>query len=194
MFKFKDVLIDLGLIKKKIPKGDHVLVYYPGILFRSPNLDRDLTYEQLKNRIPYKKSPTLGLGQPDIGIYHSIADTMAKDDPAYKLACKRDPELCDLIELATRKLTWGNLTGIKFLLAYSPKLAKEYRGFLPFGQDVTNWFNQYLKKTGNSHRVGSTPNKKDYLLLRDETNGIADLTGMSTILINHLMYFEGSGR
>lgn len=68
------------------------------------------------------------------------------------------------------------------------ELAKTYTGMLPFGKEVTAFYNHEFPKIWE---IKGSPTFKDHVRLRDMSNRKAILMGMPTIAINNLMYQFG---
>ena len=68
-----------------------------------------------------------------------------------------------------------------------PEQVRSYRGLVPFGGPVKACFNTMI----DGVEIKGIPDYKDYLLLRDITNLIADQTGLTSMGVNNWMFFKG---
>lgn len=111
---------------------------------------------------------------------------IAENNRAFELAMIRNPSVEDVEAFSCLRPCYSILKPVKDFLADHPDIAKGYRGMQPFGQPVEAFLVR-LSSLGVSVPVkGST--FSDHVRLRDITNYLADMTGMTTVAVNTLMY------
>lgn len=142
----------------------------------------------LENRIPFDQIPQgLGYAPNDSTIFKNRFDLMATDNEAYVIAMKILPTVEELEEFSHIRPCWAILFPLKIFLVFHVRYAKKYRGFLPFGSPVKEFYNQL--KIGPE--IKNSASFVDHEKLAKFTNEIAMHTGCTSVFINNEMYLEG---
>ena len=126
------------------PASNNLLSYFARSF--NPNANTAEIMKILRDRIPSPPppEPRLNIFNYEVMVLRSRMTLFANDNEAYDFLMKENPDEYDLTRLAIKKPTWANLFPIKAYLFDHPNLAKRYRGFMPFGKPVINFFNSLL--------------------------------------------------
>lgn len=132
--------------------------------------------------------PQLNFKSYESKIFIKRFDLIASNNSFYDWITVTDPTV-EQVEAAARiDFSYSILFPIKRFLIDHPKLAKEYRGFLPFGKYVKRFYNSIVD---DDLKIKHFPSFKDYLNLKRITNNKSDLSGVPTVTINTWMYKKG---
>ena len=159
----------------------------------APNHDYDACFDLLESRTPWDQvNIHLGIDARETTIFQVRFDLIANNNKAYNLAMKDDPTAKELGMFAGVKALFSTIYPVKAYLQDHLDVAKEYRGFMPFGKDVIKFFNQYCEDVNEPDwKVSGQPDYRDHSHLMRVTNFLADTMNTTTLAINTLMYLEG---
>lgn len=164
--------------------GNNLLIYLAWLG------DDDVTnkcYDLMLKRTPYDKAPQLGIKPQDTTVCKTRMDLLSANNKAYELAVKINPTKDDLNEFILTKVCHSTAFPVKLYLLDHPQMAKTYRGFQPIGKDVAKFYNKYF-----DDKLSSTLDFEDHVKFKNMVNRLSDLTGLSTVAIDHIMYCMGS--
>ena len=143
-------------------------------------------YDDLLHRRP-KWGPDLHYAGQDRNILKVRYDLISNNNRAYVIAVKEDPSVADLEEFSYIKPCWSTLFPIKLYLCHHLDKAFDYKGLQPFGSFVIHFMN----KLSSIDDVGSNPDLRDHIRLKNLTDKYSKLLGVSSTVVNTLMYLEG---
>jgi len=146
--------------------------------------NKELCIKELEKRVQHQHTSPFHFNNYEATRF-TARFKLVQDNKSYELAIKEYPSVKDLEELSYCKYStcWSVLFCIKRYLCDHPDLAKQYRGLQPFGRQVAASF-----KALTNINVGTSPTLQDHIKLRDITNYLSDMTGLTTVAVNTLMF------
>jgi hypothetical protein len=171
------------------PISDYPIDYFAFPRINHNGFKYDLAKKLFRNREQWGNGMTqFGFAPPDGSIFKRRIQYLSHNNEAYSLLNKANPSIRDLERASELDPCWSNIIPIKVYLIHHPKIAREYRGMVPFGSEVTRYYNSI---PWNPNKVSGSPTYTDHVNLRNITNNLADHLGWSTVTINNAMHIEG---
>jgi hypothetical protein len=121
-------------------------------------------------------------------IFYRRFKLLESNNKAYEIATRSNPTVTDLEEFSKIEPCFATLFPIKKYLTDHLEMSPAYKGMLPFGREVTAFYNKEFPK---DWEIKGSPTFIDHIRLRDLSNRKALLMGVPTITINNLMYQFG---
>jgi hypothetical protein len=160
---------------------------YPRINHNSFNFKK--AKKLFRNREQWGDDMTqFGFAPQDCSIFKRRIQFICHNNEAFSLLSKANPTISELGRASELDPCWSNLFPIKVYLLHHPRVAREYRGMVPFGSEVTKYYNSipWIPK-----RVTGSPTYTDHVNLRNISNDLSDHLGWSTVIVNNAMHIEG---
>ena len=149
--------------------------------------DADLCYRGMLERRELVACPGLGYGPQEASVFKKRFEVMRTSNHLYRLAVIQHPTVADLEEFSYIDPCFSLLWPLKSFLFDHPSMARSYRGCVPFGRPVQEYFSAY----SDYGVIKGTPDYKAHMALRGWTIALADFYGVSTLAINTEMYVHG---
>ena len=172
---------------RQCPMGANLIHYLSQQRSSSGSFDWKLAYEEMNDRTPEGEMGNLGYAPQDSTIFKARYKLMSSNNTAYRIATKSHPTAEELEKFASTKPQWSILWPVKLYLQHHLEVAREYRGFLPFGSEVISFIKNAMKCD-----ISPTPTAQEHIYLRDLSNGMAAALNIPSIVINDMMYILGS--
>ena len=175
------------------------LIIWTGEELFNPSSSRLLEYlaegnekslELMFDRQPYPDPSKIKLGiqAHKTTVYQVRFDLMHNCTRAYEIAIRVNPTLAELEEFSSFKACWSILFPLKKYLIEHTEHCRNYRGLFPLGSDVL----RFMKEIWPDWKLGTSPSHGDHIQMRDLTVQLANITGLTPIMINHIMYVAGA--
>jgi len=145
--------------------------------------------DMLCDREPYPDATKvkLGIQGHQTTIFQVRFALMQNNDRAFEIAIKTDPTVQELEEFSKLRACWSVLFPLKRYLLEHSELCRTYRGLLPLGSDVL----RFMKEVWPEWSMAASASYADHVWMRDLTVKLADITGLTPVMINHIMYVAG---
>jgi hypothetical protein len=142
---------------------------------------------------PTSKIPIFNFKPHEHKIFQKRFSTLSSNNEFYRIVTKNDPTVEEIEAASYLDPCFSNLWAFALYLSAHSKIAKVYRGFLPFGKEVKNFYNSLKVVRDNGWKIKGSPAFVDYVRLQEMSNIKSDFTGISTVTINAWMYKKGRG-
>ena len=157
---------------------------------QNPNFKRDLCIQELEKRQGTDTSH-YNFNTYETNQFTARLKFIAENNRGFELAMKRNPSVEDVEAFSCLKPCFSILKPVKDFLADHPDLARSYRGMQPFGQPLEKFLQVLAGEAGGFSVPMKGVTFSDHVRLRDITNYLSDMTGMTTMAVNTLMYDIG---
>jgi hypothetical protein len=154
----------------------------------NPGFKDQICLKAMLDRKNHEDVGQLNFKSHESKIFIKRFNVIASENYFYDLITEVDPSVEQIERAATIDFSYSILYPIKRFLIDHPKLAKVYRGFLPFGNGVKKFYNTIV---ADDMKIKHFPSFKDYVNLKRITNNKSDLSGIPTVTINTWMYKKG---
>jgi hypothetical protein len=185
-------LIDLHTaFKSEYGPADDLVSYLARPRVFTKNYDYLTARRALMDRTPKDSVPQIGWIPQDQNLMLLRFDLLANNNKAYRIAMQKSPNHDELEDFGNIKPCWSTLFSVKSFLMDHPDVAKKYRGFLPFGSEVSKYANTLLSRPRKLPLASH--NLRDHVWLKDISNEMSDFLGIPTVEVNNIMYLKGLG-
>jgi hypothetical protein len=190
-------LVKLHQSFEKYGKHDRLLDYLaqPRIHLGSSNQAFiELCVKLMESRTPFDqakaffKTANYSYAPHDSTIFKARFDLLSTNNRAYAIAIKANPSVQELEEFSYIDPGWSVLFPLKLFLIFHASLAMLYRGLLPFGDPIVQFYNT----TEMGSEIQGSPSFSDHVRLREVTNALAEHLGCSTVMLNNEQFLDGS--
>lgn len=170
------------------PYGNNLITYLAWS--SNKNFNADLCLMQMTNRATVDDTAQtyFNFNPWESHIFKRRFKLLSSNNKSYNIATKRNPTVQDLEEFSEIDPCFATLYPVKMYLSNHLEMAPEYHGMLPFGKEVTRYYNTLVPA---ELEIKGSPSFKDHVSLRLLSNKKAILMGVPTITINNLMYQSG---
>jgi len=142
-------------------------------------------YADMYNRVDQLSK--INIKPQEVTIFEKRLKIIRTKNKAYRIAVKPNPSVEDLEEFSYIEPCYSILWPLKCYLLDHPEKALTYKGCLPFGKPVQDYFNQCHP----DQQIKGTPDYKDHTILKDWSNKLAMLCNIPSVTVNTLMHLGG---